>query len=90
MELGLTQEVFAELIGLGSGQSVSKIERGETELTPPRARLIAEVTRKPIAHFLDVTAKTPAPGANGETAELFRQAVGLLEEIRRRLPPEPS
>lgn len=87
--LGLTQEEFADLVGLGSGQSVSKIERGITQLTPRRARIIAEHSGKPISFFLDVTARTPVASDDGETAELFRQAVALLEEIRRRLPPVP-
>lgn len=91
-ELGLSQPEFAVLVGLrGGGSSISKIERGETQLTPARARIIADKTRKPISYFLDVTNGTPA--VNGDAAALrplMSQAVALLEEIRRRLPPEPD
>lgn len=88
--LGLTQQAFAELIGLKNGQAVSNLERGNTQLTPHRARIIAGVSRKPISYFLDVTAKSSSRDSDDGTAALFRQAVDLLEEIRRRLPPEPD
>lgn len=53
-KLGLTQAEFAERIGLETAQAVSNIERGVTALTPDRARRIADVTRDPVAWYLDM------------------------------------
>jgi transcriptional regulator with XRE-family HTH domain len=51
-EAGLTQAQMAERLGLAHPQSISKYERGETEVPPKRLRRIAEVTGKPIGFFV--------------------------------------
>lgn len=73
-ELGLSQQDFAELIGLETGQAVSNLERGETALTSKRARRLADVTGKPVSYYLD-------PLADQRPRPTKEPPDGLLREV---------
>lgn len=51
-EAGLSQQELAERINLAQGQSISRYERGETEVPAKRLRRIAEATGKPMSFFV--------------------------------------
>jgi transcriptional regulator with XRE-family HTH domain len=48
----LSQQQLADRIGLRHAQSISRYERGLTEVPTKQLRRIAEVTRKPISFFV--------------------------------------
>src|SRR5678815_4606013 len=48
-DAGLNQRQLAEQIGVADAQSISRYERGITEVSTKRLRRIAEVTGKPMA-----------------------------------------
>lgn len=80
-EAGLTQSQLAELLGLSHPQSISRYERGETEVPQKRLRRIAEVTGKPLSFFHpDLAADTPSPPT--EDPEALAVAHQILEELR--------
>lgn len=81
-DAGLTQSELAELLGLGHPQSISRYERGETEVPQRRLRRIAEATGKPLGFFLadgDEAEAPAAPLADPATLALAKQ---ILEELR--------
>jgi transcriptional regulator with XRE-family HTH domain len=51
-EAGLNQRQLAELIGVADAQSISRYERGKTEVSQKRLRRIAEATGKPMSFFV--------------------------------------
>src|SRR2546421_4479351 len=51
-EAGLTQAQLAERIGVATAQSISRYERGETEIPSKRLKRIAEETDKPLEFFV--------------------------------------
>ena len=78
-EAGLTQQELAERIGLRSGQSISRYERGETEVPSKKLRRIAEQTHKPLTFFID---DLEAQAEEQDVAELA--VVERLERIEAR------
>lgn len=85
-EAGLTQATLAARIGLQHPQSVSRYERGETEVRAMRLRRIAEVTGKPISFFLGVT-PTTAEEPGGDRLERLESQVAEVLAILRELRP---
>lgn len=76
-DAGLTQSQLADLLGLKHPQSVSRYERGQTEVPAKRLRRIAEATGKPMVFFVD------EPDASAADApQLPAEALELLELIR--------
>ena len=51
-DAGMTQPELAAAVGWAHPQSVSKAERGETEVPMPRLRRIADATGKPLGFFV--------------------------------------
>lgn len=95
-EANLSQAELAEKIGLKHPQSISRYERGETEVPAKRLRRIAEVTRKPLSYFLGADPEAELGGeggwenvvlrlealeqSEGQTQELLRELVELLRD----------
>jgi transcriptional regulator with XRE-family HTH domain len=81
--LGLTQQEFAERIGLKNGANVSRLERGVDEVTPKRLRRIAEETDRPMSFFVAEPEQTP----NGQAslADLRSELAALHEDVRELL-----
>ncbi len=52
----MTQQELADAIGIKNAQSISRYERGETEVPTKRLRKIADATGKPLAFFMGETA----------------------------------
>lgn len=74
----LTQQELAERIGIQTAQSISRYERGETEVSAKRLRRIAEATGKDLDFFIQDPEKMGRKVSPGELAELR----GELEEVR--------
>jgi transcriptional regulator with XRE-family HTH domain len=86
-EAGLTQAQLAELIGLKYAQSVSNYERGKSEPRRKRLRRIAEVTRKPISHFVDNETMIPedAVARLGQSLDAMEaRLAGRLDALDQR------
>lgn len=67
----LTQSELADRIGLKNGaQSVSRYERGETDVPMRRLRRIAEATGRPLDFFTREATEPTQPG-EGELAEML-------------------
>ena len=92
-DAGLTQSELADLLGLRHPQSISRYERGETEVPQKRLRRIAEVTGKPLGFFLTEEQMPQKPAEDGDTLALVQK---VLEEVRAlraavsRLEEEPT
>lgn len=84
-ELRLTQKGFAEKIGLAEAQSVSNYERGIHEIPLDRLERIAEVTGKPLAHFITDNGLTVVPQAPLEAVEGAVREQGRAQEAIFRL-----
>lgn len=89
----LTQQELAERIGLKTGQSISRYERGETEVRTRRLERIAEETRKPMEFFIGERATARDEDAWDEVLAHIRSLEEreerngeLLRELLRRLP----
>jgi transcriptional regulator with XRE-family HTH domain len=94
-EAGLTQAQMAERLGLAHPQSISKYERGETEVPPKRLRRIAEVTGKPMGFFVmdpeaqdNETTETLAAEVR-EVRALVESVLELLQDAAKPAPAEP-
>ncbi len=72
----LTQQDLAGRIGVQTAQSISRYERGETEVPMKRIRRIAEATGKPLDFFITVE-----PGAPSEVARLERD----IQEVKQTM-----
>jgi transcriptional regulator with XRE-family HTH domain len=53
----LTQQELADRIGIKTAQSISRYERGETEVSTKRLRRIAEATGKEMTFFVTLPAE---------------------------------
>jgi transcriptional regulator with XRE-family HTH domain len=89
-EAGLSQRELAEKIGVADAQSVSRYERGITEVKTRRLERIAEATGKPLSFFVQVEEKPASPEANQELLQVLGQVQDGVEEILRRLPASPE
>jgi len=76
-DASLTQNELAGLIGLADGQSISRYERGETEVRTKRIRRIAEVTGKPMSFF--IMENQPEPRSVSPTT------IPYLEQVIERI-----
>lgn len=98
-EKGLSQAELARRVGLGHPQSISRYERGETEVPPKRLRAIAEETGRPMSFF--VAERLPAGSlAQGDLLEqaervasmlreALEQAASLAETLQAATQPQP-
>lgn len=78
-KLGMSQAELAYAVGLKHPQSISKYERGESEVPRKRLLRIAEVTGKPLSYFLEDEPE-PKEDPAGGMAEVIR----LLEAQEAR------
>ena len=93
-EADLTQQELADRIGVQTAQSVSRYERGETEVRMRRIERIAEATGKPLEFFVgEKPATEPAAGVWAEVVQQLQRMEEreerngeLLRELLRRLP----
>lgn len=93
-DAGLTQQELADRIGIKTAQSISRYERGATEVRTRRLERIAEATGKPLEFFIgERPASGPREDAWSEVLELLRglqeteeRNGGLLRELLLRLP----
>ena len=92
-EAGLTQQELADRIGVKTAQSVSRYERGETEVRMRRLERIAEATGKPLTFFVKEAERVEDADALAELAARMEaleqreeQSVEMLRELLRRLP----
>ncbi len=94
-DAGLTQSELADRIGLSHPQSISRYERGETEVPQKRLRRIADETGKQLNHFLADEVDS-APAVSAEDVELLAMVKEIRAEIRdlradvRRLEGPPT
>lgn len=93
----LTQRDLAERIGVQTAQSISRYERGETEVPMKRIRRIADATGKPLDFFITLPEgeQPVSPDATArlerEVAELktmMEEAVVLMQQLRAAAPSE--
>lgn len=77
-DAGFTQPQLADKIGLRHPQSISRYERGETEVSSKRLRRIAEATNKPLSYFVMAEAGEDGDGGEGEATALSPNAVTEL------------
>jgi transcriptional regulator with XRE-family HTH domain len=89
-EAGLTQPELAERLNLRHPQSISKYERGLTEVSTHRLERIAEVTGKPISYFVqEIRGEQPEPESRAKDLSELQAAVerteALLEQALRLL-----
>ena len=78
-DAGMTQADLARKVGLEHPQSVSRYERGETEVPPKRLRAIAEATGRPMSFF--VAERLPAGSlAQGDLLEQAEQVAAMLRD----------
>jgi transcriptional regulator with XRE-family HTH domain len=92
-DAGFTQSELAEELGLRHPQSVSRYERGETEVPQKRLRRIAEVTGKPLGFFLNDEPVDQEPTEDADTFALVQQILEQLGDLRaavRRLEGQPA
>jgi transcriptional regulator with XRE-family HTH domain len=93
-EAGLTQSELAERLGLRHPQSISRYERGETEVPQKRLRRISDETEKPLSFFLADDLEQPEePVADPATLALARQMLDELRALRvavQRLEETPA
>lgn len=93
--LAMTQAELAEAIGLETSQAVSNLERGESSVTPERARRLAQLSGKPASHFLVVDAEVTSWPESDRIGRLVEQVEGLegsvdeLLKLVRLLPQAP-
>jgi transcriptional regulator with XRE-family HTH domain len=83
----LTQPQLAEKIGLSHPQSISKYERGLTEVPAKRLRRIAEITGKPVSFFLgvDPTTREGQDGSAISTAAAMADLDARLAKLEARV-----
>lgn len=77
----MTQQELATAIGLEHPQSISRYERGESEVPAKRLRRIAEQTDKPMSFFVqdaDELAQPTATAIDPTGAERFVAAVEIF------------
>lgn len=88
-EANLTQQDLADRIGIKTAQSISRYERGQTEVTTKRLRQIAEATGKEMSFFVTLPEEVRPAGQDPRLAPLLEQAIDLLEELLagRKTPP---
>lgn len=77
-EMGLTQQEFAERIGLKNGANVSRLERGIDELTSKRLRRLIDATKKPAEFFV----RDPEESQDGRAGPSTAETRTLLRELR--------
>lgn len=83
-EADLTQQQLADRIGIETGQTISRYERGETEVSTKRLRRIAEATGKPLSFFIQL----PDEPAQPRLEDLLARVIELLEETLAQRPPQ--
>ncbi len=75
---GLTQQELADRIGVKTAQSISRYERGETEVPMKKLERIADATRKPLSFFIQV------PEERQAEAYAWDQVMARLDAIEAR------
>jgi transcriptional regulator with XRE-family HTH domain len=86
-DAGLTQAELADKIDVATAQSISRYERGETEVSARRLRRIAEATGKPLSFFILESGEEVSPEEKQELREAVDRLQDDVAEILRRLPP---
>lgn len=92
----LTQQQLADRIGIQTAQSISRYERGETEVSTKRLRKIAEATGKELDYFVQLLPGEVGATEPGEAevslrlAAVEEQLQELRRELLRRLPDVPD
>src|SRR5437763_360895 len=82
LELGLTQQQLAELVGV-TYQQAHKYEKGDNRVAVGRLYLIARTLDVEPAHFFEgLRAERPAEPSRRMTIELARDFVALLRQGR--------
>jgi transcriptional regulator with XRE-family HTH domain len=81
-DANLTQQELADRIGIKTAQSISRYERGQTEVSTKRLRRIAEATSKDLAFFITLPEEIPLTNLERVEAELaeVRQTLARIEE----------
>jgi transcriptional regulator with XRE-family HTH domain len=80
-EAGLSQRELAEKIGVADAQSVSRYERGITEVKTKRIEKIAEATGKPLSFFIQLMDEDEEPEpASPEEIQVLHDAVLALQQ----------
>jgi transcriptional regulator with XRE-family HTH domain len=91
-DLSLSQRELAERIGLADAQSISRYERGETEVPAKRLRRIAEATGKDMSFFVMEIRGEAIPASDlqalREAMEHVETAVDEILRLLRRFLPE--
>ena len=80
-DAGLTQSELADRIGLSHPQSISRYERGETEVPQKRLRRIGEATGKQLSYFVADTADS-IPNEDAALLGMVEQILGELRDLR--------
>lgn len=80
----LTQQELAERIGIETAQTISRYERGETEVKIKRLRRIAEATGKPLSFFIQVPDEPVTTPGQVSLENLLGRVIELLEAVLAR------
>jgi transcriptional regulator with XRE-family HTH domain len=86
-DAGFTQAELADRIGVATAQSISRYERGETEVSAKRLRRIAEATGKHMSFFVLEPGEEVSPEESQNLLEAVDKLQDDVAEILRRLPP---
>jgi transcriptional regulator with XRE-family HTH domain len=85
VEAQLTQADLADKIGVATAQSISRYERGETEVSGKRLRRIADATGKPLSYFVQEPEEVVPPDRLSELQATVERNQALLEQALRLL-----
>lgn len=75
----LTQQELADRIGVQTAQSISRYERGQTEVSTKRLRKIAEATGKELDYFVQLL---PEEASDQVTPSELAALRAEVEEVR--------
>jgi transcriptional regulator with XRE-family HTH domain len=77
----LTQQQLAERIGIETAQTVSRYERGETEVKTKRLRRIAEATGQPLSFFIQIPEEDARPAGLEDQLSSLREELAELRDM---------
>jgi transcriptional regulator with XRE-family HTH domain len=87
----MTQQELADAIGVATAQSISRYERGETEVPAKRLRKIAEATGRPMSFFVQEAAEVISePDRLAAIEDELRLLREELSAVRETLPAVES